>query len=219
MENEAQLWEKKLKELENNVEDLIKYVTAWWLRVSVIIEVKPKNSESVMEHITQLMSYLRQVLREQLDQWFVPGLLFTGTQLAAWVVDRSGALGTQTSFNIHKEPKKFIQVILACSMLLPERLGWDITMRIWREPSNNGLSQYLHSFSKEITIDDYANNAHTQQWMIEMPVQDTIGNGEMWELFLTTKVLSVVRAECMRGRTIVVWAARKLKDVQAQALD
>ena len=88
---------------------LIKFIEAWWLRVCVIIEVKRKDDPDIVSRVTQLMTYVRQVLREQLDRWFVPGLLLTGTQLAVWVVDRSGALGTQKSFNFHK-----VHIILDC---------------------------------------------------------------------------------------------------------
>ena len=122
MEGEAKEWEEKLKELGNNhavsgststlslitqtfvlpCQKLIKVVEAWWSRVSAIIEVKQKDDNDILARVSQLMTYLRQVLREQLDRWFVPGFLLTGTQLSAWVVDRSGAFGTQKSFDFHK---------------------------------------------------------------------------------------------------------------------
>ncbi|KAG6918274.1 hypothetical protein DXG01_015648 [Tephrocybe rancida] len=102
MENEVAEWEKKLKEVENDEAMLIKVITALWLKIGTIIEVKRKEDKDHMEHITQLMSYLRQILREQLDRWFVPGLMFSGKHLAVWVADRSGALGTDRSFDIHE---------------------------------------------------------------------------------------------------------------------
>ncbi|KAG6858706.1 hypothetical protein C0995_014635, partial [Termitomyces sp. Mi166 len=203
MEGEGERWENELKKHNDNQAELIKSIIAWWLRVSVIIEVKRKNDPDVLARVTQLMTYLRQVLREQLDRWFVPGFLLTGTQLAAWVVDRSGAFGTQKSFNFHKEPKKFIQVILACSTLPPTRLGWDTTMMLWKTPSP------VYSFSKTLKFEDYAKNAYTRQWVFTMPVRDQPHERES---FITTKALSVVRAECMQGRATVVWAVQRLKD-------
>ncbi|KNZ74344.1 hypothetical protein J132_07202 [Termitomyces sp. J132] len=116
-------------------------------------------------------------------------------------------------FNIHKEPKKFIQVIFG----LLNACTREARLRIWRKLSNDGLSRYPHTFSEEIKIDDYVNNAYPWQWVIQMPVRDTNGKSKTWELVVTTKALSVARAECMQGRITVVWVICKLKDVEAQA--
>ncbi|KAG6918271.1 hypothetical protein DXG01_015645 [Tephrocybe rancida] len=147
MESEVAEWEKALKELANDETKLIKVITAWWLKIGAIIEVKRKEDKDQMEHITQLMSHLRQLLREQSDRWFVPGLMFSDKHLAVWVADRSGALGTERSFDIHKHPKLFIQVILGCSSLEPQQLGYDTTMQLWKSPS-----EYLPSYSDNINI-------------------------------------------------------------------
>jgi len=77
-------------------------VIAWWLHVLVTVEIKPWEPEKIKEHIVQLMSYLRQILREQMDRRFVPGLLLCRREMTVWIADRSGVLGGKTSFDIHK---------------------------------------------------------------------------------------------------------------------
>ncbi|KAG6918269.1 hypothetical protein DXG01_015643 [Tephrocybe rancida] len=204
MESEGAEWEKALKELANDETKLIKVITAWWLKIGAIIEVKRKEDKDQMEHITQLMSYLRQLLREQSDRWFVPGLMFSGNHLAVWVADRSGALGTERSFDIHGHPKLFIQVVLGCSSLEPQQLGYDTTMRLWKSPS-----EYLPSYTDNINIkiNDSAKSAYERKWVIKMSSPADDGKRE---LFVTIKALSVARAECMEGRATVVWVARKI---------
>ena len=80
-------------------------------------------------------------------------------------------------------------------------------MKIWKQPSP------LHSFSERINIEDYAKNAYARQWVFEMPVRNE--NNEVdgkRGLFITTKALSIVRAQCMQVRATVVWAVQQLKD-------
>ena len=79
-------------------------------------------------------------------------------------------------------------------------------MKLWKQPSPS------HSFSESIRIEDYAENAYARRWVFEMPVRN-----DNFELdgkrgrFITTKALSVVRAQCMQGRATVVWAVQQLK--------
>lgn len=80
-------------------------------------------------------------------------------------------------------------------------------MKLWKKPSP------LHSFSEKIKIEDYAKNAYARRWVFEMPVRNE--NHELdgkRGFFITTKALSVVRAQCMQGRATVVWAVQQLKD-------
>ncbi|KAG6848664.1 hypothetical protein H0H93_015062 [Arthromyces matolae] len=197
MLNEVKAWEEKLKKAKDTPKEFEALTMAWWRRVATVLEVKSDISKTVLDHINQLMGYLRQIFREQLDHMFVPGLLFTGTQLAVWIVDRSGAVGMAKSFDIHKEPKKFIQVILGCSTLPPERLGWDTTMKLWKQPN------CIHSFSDQVTVHDYKAE---RNWVIEM---SAASGGRVRERFLTVKALSI-QAECMNGPATVVWAALKV---------
>ncbi|KAF5374687.1 hypothetical protein D9615_008968 [Tricholomella constricta] len=212
MEDDAAEWDGLLNGLEGNSESekLQAALVAWWLRVNVVVEIKPFEDEDLYEHVDQLVGYLREALREQLDRRFVPGLLLSRNQLAVWVADHSGVLGTQTAFDIHKEPKRFIQVILGCSILPPKRLGWDTTMRLCSNPSARE-PEYVHSFYKDVAFETYSRDTYTRHWVIEMPSNE---DQNKRELFMTSRVLSLSKAGCMQGRASVVWAAWKVEDLK-----
>ncbi|KAG6829114.1 hypothetical protein H0H92_005656 [Tricholoma furcatifolium] len=204
MQGEADEWQRKFTTIQNHMK-LREDIKASWVRIGVIMEVKKRESDDILEHIQQLMLYARQVLLEQLDRWFVPGLLFAKKQLAVWVVDRSGILGTEKSIDIHENPKEFIQVILACSILSPVKLGWDMTMKLWHD------HQLKPSYSSEVKDVYYGENNYYRRWVLEMPIQNTEGEVVETEQFITTKALSLARTERLHGRITVVWAAQKLE--------
>ncbi|KAF5374620.1 hypothetical protein D9615_008970 [Tricholomella constricta] len=212
MEDDAAEWDGLLDGLEGNSESekLQAALVAWWLRVNVVVQIKPVETDDLYKHVDQLVGYLREALREQLDRRFVPGLLLSGSQLAVWVADHSGVLGSQTTFDIHKEPKRFIQVILGCSILPPERLGWDTTMRLCSNPSAREL-KYVHLFHKDVAFETYSRDTYTRHWVIEMPSNE---DQNKRELFMTSRVLSRSKEGCMQGRASVVWAAWKVEDLK-----
>ncbi|KAF5374618.1 hypothetical protein D9615_008972 [Tricholomella constricta] len=202
MDGNAVEWDSLMDSLDGESEA----VAAWWLRVNAVVEIKPFEDEDILKRIYQLVSYLRETLREQLDRRFVPGLLLSRRQLAVWVADRSGVFGTHTTFDVHKEPKRFIQVILGCSILPPERLGWDITMRLCSNPSAPE-PKYIHSFHKDVAFETYSSDTYTRHW-VEMPPNE---DQNKRELFMTSRVLSLSKAGCMQGRASVVRAAWKVE--------
>jgi hypothetical protein len=107
--------------------------------------------------------------------------------------------------NIAQEPKKFIQVIASLSLLKPEQLGWDPTMRLYlpgRTPS------FIHSYDPSVTIEDYRETAYNTRWAIDMPSRD----GKSRETFITVRALSIARAEVMCGRGTLVWHVVKHGD-------
>ncbi|KAF9455625.1 hypothetical protein BDZ94DRAFT_1316018 [Collybia nuda] len=190
-----------------------KEMAAWWLRVNVPIEIKPVMAKSTLEHVNQLLGYMRQVFREQADRRFVPGLLLSRTGLQIWFCDRSGALGTQTMIDIHKNPKIFIRVILGCSLLPPERLGWDPTMKLCRQPVNPQCPESVHSYDPSVRLSDYHNSLYESNWIIEMPSKtDPMKREE----YITVRALSIVKAECMSGRATIVWAVIKVDDMKTK---
>ncbi|RDB19067.1 hypothetical protein Hypma_014321 [Hypsizygus marmoreus] len=204
MEGESEQWETLIANSSEEAEKL-KTIVAWWLRVHVVVEIKPVEGKDILEHIYQLMGYLRQVLREQVDRRFVPGMLLCKTELSVWLADRSGVLGTQTTFNVHERPKRFIQTILACSILPAERLGWDSSMRLCRHPILPDPSP-IHSFDKRVNLNDYRQSLYDQHWVIEMPSKEKEGR----VAFVTIRALSVIRAENMAGRATIVWAVMRM---------
>jgi hypothetical protein len=76
-------------------------MTIWWSQIHVPVEFKRKE-HGWDETILQLCGYMRQVLREQLDRRFVLGIMINYQDMTVLLNDRSGLVGTATSFNIHK---------------------------------------------------------------------------------------------------------------------
>jgi hypothetical protein len=113
------------------------------------------------------------------------------------------------SLSLFKEPKKFIQVILACSLLPPERMGWDPTMWLCRSPITIP-PLYVHSYDPRVTLADYRASLYDTHWVMEMPsdVDPT-----RREKYITVRALSMVQAECMSGSATIVWAVIKLDDL------
>jgi hypothetical protein len=77
----------------------------WWLQVIAAVEIKRSDSDNWDELVTQLIGYLRRILREQLDRRFVFGLTLGPSTMTVWMHDRSGVIGTKTSIDIHKAGK------------------------------------------------------------------------------------------------------------------
>ena len=107
--------------------------------------------------------------------------------------------------NVAQEPRKFIQVIASLSVLKPEQLGWDPTMKLYlplRTP------KFIHSYDPSVTIEDYCETVYNTRWGIDMPSRD----GKSRETFITVRALSVARAEVMCGRGTLVWRVIKHSD-------
>ncbi|KAH9939168.1 hypothetical protein B0H21DRAFT_825261 [Amylocystis lapponica] len=172
---------------------------AWWHRVHVPVEIKlGKGEKDILSAVQQLCAYMRQVFREQLDRRFVFGLAFCATELSVWFCDRSGLIGTETAFDIHKEPKKFIQVIAALALLPPDRLGWDPSMWLYRPSAEE---HFVHSWESGVKLEDFGSNAYRTYWAFDMPSRD----GKTRERFISVHGLSLVRSEIMCGRATLVW--------------
>jgi hypothetical protein len=218
----ANCTDRSLPSIHLQIKELEKTLDTWWLRVHVPVEIKTgREDKDILGAVSQLCGYLRQVLREQMDRRFALGLAFCGTLLSVWLCDRSGLLGTVRSIDVHKvsplylcllcqmtnvaqEPKKFIHVIASLSLLEPERLGWDPTMRLYL-PSRGEPFKFVHSYDPSIQIKDYGDTTYKTLWAIDMPSPD----GKSRDTFITVRALSVVRAEVMCGRGTVVWQAVK----------
>lgn len=79
----------------------------WWLQIVTPIEVKV-DMKDLDDAIRQLARYMRQMLREQQDRRFVIGFILLNEEVSVWLCDRSGLLGTETTFNIHKVCSRFL---------------------------------------------------------------------------------------------------------------
>ncbi|KAF8998468.1 hypothetical protein BDZ89DRAFT_1083195 [Hymenopellis radicata] len=158
----------------------------WWLQIVAALEMK--------RVVKQLIGYLRQILREQLDRRFVFGFTLGPRCMAVCLHDRSGVLLTSTPIDIHKSPKDFIRIIAAFAVLAPHKLGFDPSMKIYVQPNEVVESYRLTS---ETALDVFATDSYKKRWVI------TLNDGTQ---YLTVKVMSVARARVMRGRATLVWA-------------
>ncbi len=64
--------------------------------------MKRRDNEEWEEVVKQLIGYLRQILREQLDRRFVFGFTLGPRCMSVCLHDRSGVLITSTPIDIHK---------------------------------------------------------------------------------------------------------------------
>ncbi|TFY51397.1 hypothetical protein EVG20_g11017, partial [Dentipellis fragilis] len=186
-------------------DELSKTLSMWWLRVHVPVKIECEDSEEDMwAGVDQLCIYMKSVLAEQLDRRFVIGLLVCKYKLTVWLCDRSGLVGTRTPIDIHKEPNKFIHVMMALSCLEPARLGWDPTMKVVC-PGTDGPEYHL-STSAQVTVKNFGKTAYETKWAIFLPREDGSAEGE-W--YVTVRALSLVRAAMMTGRATLVWLVTK----------
>jgi hypothetical protein len=91
-----------------------------------------------------------------------------------------------------QEPLKFIQVIAAFSLLPPEMLGFDPTIKMLVSPSQ-AVSSYKPN---EEFIRAYQEAPHNRRWVI------TMNSGLK---YVTVETVSSVRAGFMRGRGSIAW--------------
>ena len=81
----------------------------------------------------------------------------------------------------------------AFSILRPDELGWDPTMRLYCPPPTLSPLPYLIDFE----IDKYGGSVYDTHWEIEMPGKG--GSGPR-ETFVTVKCLSALQADGAYGR-------------------
>ncbi|KAH8087132.1 hypothetical protein BXZ70DRAFT_994627 [Cristinia sonorae] len=187
--------------------ELEKLSSIWWLRVTTPVEVKPTDSKQHQtEGSAQLCRYMRQVLRAQLDRRFVFGLLLCNHKLRVFYCDRSGLLASSTWIDIRERPEQFVQVIVGLSSLSPEKLGWDQTMHLRLQTEKDKLV-FVPSTAPNVKIEDYGSSAYETQWAIFMPNAHGSADGK-W--YVTTRALSLSRAEVMVGRATLVWLVKEL---------
>lgn len=91
-----------------------------------------------------------------------------------------------------QEPLKFIQVIAAFSLLPPEKLGFDPTIKMLVS-SSQAVSSYKPN---EEFIRAYQEAPHNRRWVI------TMNSGLK---YVTVETVSSVRAGFMRGRGSIAW--------------
>ncbi|KAI9655951.1 MAG: hypothetical protein M1829_000461 [Trizodia sp. TS-e1964] len=94
-----------------------------WEDICVIGEHK-QSQTSLKDLLLQLGRYVREVFIAQPTRRFIHGFFIHGTSLELWVFDRSGPYSSG-SFDIHKEPERFIHAIAGYLLMDDEDLGLD----------------------------------------------------------------------------------------------
>ncbi|GLB35546.1 hypothetical protein LshimejAT787_0211110 [Lyophyllum shimeji] len=188
----------------NNKQNEVAQMAIWWLQIVAAVEMKRSDSTTWQDVVKQLIGYLRQILREQLDRRFVFGFTLGPSRMSVWMHDRSGVLGTETTIDIHKEPRHLIRLIAAFAVLPADRLGYDLTMRLYVSPTESVPSFQLDAKS----VAAYRANPYDTRWVIRL------NDGTE---YLTVKTLSIARAGIMRGRGTIAWVVVPVDQTEQQS--
>ncbi|KAG6255753.1 hypothetical protein E4U24_001470 [Claviceps purpurea] len=95
-----------------------------WPNLLVVAEFKSCHKADVKDLFLQFASTVRNVFASQPTRQFVHGFTMTGTNLRAWVFDRSGAY-SGTKFNIHEDPERLFRMLCGYVMMSDGELGLD----------------------------------------------------------------------------------------------
>lgn len=99
-----------------------------WRRIGSAHELKA-NIRAKLEAIFQLAGYSRLICKSQLDRRYVVGFALTGDEMTVVAFDRSGWVANK-SFNIHKEPQKFLRTVIGHLFMDDANYGIDQTLRL-----------------------------------------------------------------------------------------
>ncbi|KAL0949855.1 hypothetical protein HGRIS_009888 [Hohenbuehelia grisea] len=184
----------------------------WWHQLVTVVDVPvPRRDHSMAAQSSwedaaiKLISDLRLIMEAQFDRRFIIGLLASGNFAQAWLVDRSGALGSSTMINIHEWPQYFIKMVAAFAVLPPVSLGYDPNLRLYLEPPNVPT----HSYSIHRSLDPRSQrDLFTARWVLCL-------NGTDW---VTLCPLSLFRMRIWRGAAQATFVVAKLAEFRENKL-
>ncbi|KIJ29422.1 hypothetical protein M422DRAFT_36948, partial [Sphaerobolus stellatus SS14] len=169
----------KPPELEKN-----KLCCLWLLQIANVIEFKAKSGpDDVKKALLQLCGYARQILREQLDRRFVIAFTICFDKVDLYLFDRSGVVATNQSINIH--------TITRC-LILSEPSLW-----YFQEPEKFIQTVACFSVLPTERLGHPLLHTYILQWVIQNPETSS-------EKFVSIRSLSLIGAEMMCGRAIIV---------------
>lgn len=96
-----------------------------WRDMRVIEELKESVSNKNRLEVAQFCGYAREVFTSQSTRMFLHGFILRGSIMKLRVFDRSGPYSCE-KFDAHKEPARFIKVMLAYTMMSNEELGLNV---------------------------------------------------------------------------------------------
>ncbi|KAI9764729.1 MAG: hypothetical protein M1840_008121 [Geoglossum simile] len=93
-----------------------------WQDVRIIGELKQSISRKYRDEFKKFCGYAREVFTSQPTRLFLHGFVIRGSIMELWVFDRSGPYNRDT-FDIRKDPNRFIIVMAGYTMMSDEELG------------------------------------------------------------------------------------------------
>ena len=119
-----------------------------WSNVLVIREHKQNPDEDrSAKTLVQLVGYAREVFGSQPERRFVPSFTICGSLMRLWVFDRSGPYNSE-KFDIHKEPERFVKVLVGYTLTSDIELGLNTFIK------RDGSSKYIVMPGARIALED-----------------------------------------------------------------
>lgn len=100
----------------------------YWRDVRVVGELKESVSSKNRLEVAQFCGYAREVFTSQPTRLFLHGFILRGSIMELWICDRSGPYSCGR-FDAHKDPARFIKVMLAYTMMSDEELGLNMFIK------------------------------------------------------------------------------------------
>lgn len=92
--------------------------------VPVIGELKESVSRNFPQEVADFCRHAREVFKNQPTRLFLHGFVLRGSIMELWICDRSGPYSCER-FDAHKDPDRFIKVIVGYTMVSEDGLGLD----------------------------------------------------------------------------------------------
>ncbi|THH14541.1 hypothetical protein EUX98_g9600, partial [Antrodiella citrinella] len=191
--------------------------TPSWLRINTPMAMRQTNL--CVQHnkgSLELCRRMQEVLAAQPDRHFVFGILVRRNGVRVFYCDRSGVLATDSWIDVRtKDRDKFIQVVLALSGLSPRLLGWDLHMKLYRNPSP-GVHEFRYTTDTKLQLEDYGPPPSHAQWAIFVPDDDTSTEG-VW--YFTVQQTNVQWDSSVIGPASISWMVRKLNSDMTDVME
>ncbi|KAG6827039.1 hypothetical protein H0H87_005725 [Tephrocybe sp. NHM501043] len=182
------------------IQELVDKHRAWWIGIHIPYEIQ--QDEDSLQGIEQVVTYMCHILMEQLDRRFVLGMFICNEELKVVLCDRSGVMVMDKPININVEPDEFIRIIAGFSMMAPEQLGWDTSMKIYLEEWNKMESSYRLSPGIQGVQTKSRYHPH---WVIDVVVDKV-------EQYITIDIISSIHSTEICTRATVVYEVIKYED-------
>lgn len=111
-----------------------------------------QSSQGPNELLLQLSRYMRDVFSNQPTRRFVHGFFLHGSKMELWVFDRSGPYSSG-EFDIHEEPKVFVQSLAGYAHMSDEELGLDTFIQRRAERTSITLESDARGKKRKLQLD------------------------------------------------------------------